>query len=129
MADQWSRIDLNVNGRLKKIARGGFFAIEAMTIARTPVDSGRYRGNWRSSKNAIDHGIMTRSLRTGEVDTGSNGLLFNFNFGDTFYMTNPLPYGPRLEYEGWSLQAPAGMVRISAAQWPRIVQQVARSIR
>ena len=31
-------------------------------------------------------------------------------------MMNNLPYGPRLEYEGWSSQAPAGMVQVSVTE-------------
>jgi len=33
-----------------------------------------------------------------------------------------LPYIERLEYEGWSAQAPSGMLRVSLAEFPRIVE-------
>jgi hypothetical protein len=38
-------------------------------------------------------------------------------------MINALPYGPRLEYEGWSSQAPAGMVRISVVEFQTFVDK------
>ena len=47
-------------------------------------------------------------------------------FGATIYLVNNLPYAVRLEY-GWSKQAPAGMVRITAAEFQSIVDDAARS--
>ena len=47
--------------------------------------------------------------------------------GFTFYMTNNLPYGERLEY-GWSSKAPSGMVRITLAEYDMIIQQEAQKL-
>ncbi|WP_330210091.1 hypothetical protein [Pseudomonas sp. AM4(2022)] len=36
---------------------------------------------------------------------------------------NNLPYGPRLEYEGWSNQAPAGMVQITVTEFQMFINK------
>ena len=36
--------------------------------------------------------------------------------GNVTMLTNNLPYGIRLEYEGWSKQSPAGFVRVNVAR-------------
>jgi hypothetical protein len=41
--------------------------------------------------------------------------------GSIFYLTNNLPYGERLEY-GYSKQAPSGMVRITLAEYEKILR-------
>lgn len=82
-------------------------------IKKSPVKSGRFRGNWmseigvssslvemeRREDSAIAQALMKAELASGKV----------------FYLTNNLPYARRLEY-GWSKQAPQGMVRLSVAQ-------------
>tara|TARA_R110002167_G_scaffold75830_2_gene211566 strand:+ start:352 stop:807 length:456 start_codon:yes stop_codon:yes gene_type:complete len=46
--------------------------------------------------------------------------------GEVYYLANNLPYIRRLEYEGWSTQAPAGMVRITMAKANRLLKAQAR---
>jgi hypothetical protein len=45
----------------------------------------------------------------------------SWRWGEIIYLTNSLPYARRLEY-GWSKQAPAGMVRITVANFERHLQ-------
>jgi hypothetical protein len=49
--------------------------------------------------------------------------------GDVVFITNGLPYIKRLEYESWSDQNPAGMVRVTLAELRPLVEQVADKIR
>lgn len=44
----------------------------------------------------------------------------------TILIENDVPYGPRVEYVGWSTQAPNGMMRISALEWPAIIEAQAK---
>ena len=48
--------------------------------------------------------------------------------GPSREMFDALPYAERIEYEGWSRQAPAGMVRRHIAQWQRIVSTKAQAL-
>lgn len=43
-----------------------------------------------------------------------------------YQIYNNEPYGPRVEYFGWSTQAPEGMMRKSNLSWSKIVDQVSR---
>jgi len=82
----------------------------------TPVDTGRARANWFTS-------IGSPSNQTIEFEGGGTAAqdlaiarampdIANAS-GNVFWISNNLPYIYRLEYEGWSKQAPRGMVRIA----------------
>lgn len=45
--------------------------------------------------------------------------------GDDYVIYNDLPYAQRVE-NGWSSQAPAGMMRVSVLEFNSIVEEVAR---
>jgi len=76
---------------------------------------GRFRANWNTSVTAPDE------TTTDAVDPSGESAIANVlakmgGAGAVTFLTNGLPYGERLEYEGWSKQAPAGMVRIAMAR-------------
>lgn len=82
----------------------------------TPVDTGRAQANWFTS-------IGSPSSQTIEYEGGgaaAAGVAIGRSMpdiakatGNILWITNNLPYIYRLEYEGWSKQAPRGMVRIA----------------
>ena len=90
---------------------------------------GRYRGNWQ-------FGIGRYDTKTSEAVDASGSVSINRVVagvpqdagGNVYYITNSLPYGPRLE-EGWSRQAPNGMVRLTISEFEPIVAAAARAIR
>lgn len=76
---------------------------------------GRFRANWNVAYGSPDTSTTkdvdtsgTQSISRMEKKVGS----YEFNDGSVF-LSNSLPYSLRLEYDSWSKQAPAGMVRIS----------------
>ena len=91
-------------------------------VFMTPVDEGRARGNWfasLSSYPATTSGSKTVNMAQVQAVTENAA-------GKVFYLTNNLPYIGKLEYggypnpsigdktiNGFSTQAPKGMVRIS----------------
>jgi len=90
-----------------------------LVVQRTPVDSGRARGNWQLTVN------VPASGETGKFDTSSNlsgggstediSALSQLKLGDVIFLTNNVPYIVRLE-RGWSKQAPKGMLTVSIRQ-------------
>ena len=90
-------------------------------IIRSPVDTGRFRGNWVTGINQFSEVNPDTKDKSGGV-TISKGEsdLARAKIGDRIFISNNLPYAVRLE-NGWSLQAPAGMLAITAAEWPGIV--------
>ncbi len=84
---------------------------------KTPVDTGALRASWTASLGAQP-----------TTFNGSESVNMNAKFGDTWYLATDKPYAPMLEYglypapgsdktvDGYSIQAPKGMVRISVKE-------------
>ena len=82
-------------------------------VLKTPVDTGRARANWFTSiGNPTDN--VTESIDASGSSTIASSLsAISKATGNVLWITNNLPYIYRLEFEGWSRQAPAGMVRVT----------------
>lgn len=98
------------------------------TVLRTPVDTGRARANWNCSIGAPSFTVSQKTDKSGTAtQAGIRGTLGNWKDGD-IYLMNSLPYIRRLEYDGWSGQAPQGMVRVTVTEFQTFVDAAARSI-
>lgn len=114
--------------RVDKVRRASILELFSLVIDETPVDTGRLRGNWQTSLNSPIMGTTDRLDRGGNAAKAE--ALANLGaLVDIVFMSNNLPYAERIEYEGYSRQAPAGMVRKNVARWPRIVKAKAEGIR
>lgn len=82
-------------------------------VLKTPVDTGRARANWNVSQGTPD-ASTTQSVdqARGFAQAAQAATL---KAGKVTYLTNGLPYIRRLEH-GYSKQAPAGMVKVSAVE-------------
>lgn len=89
--------------------------VTSLVIAKTPVLSGRLRGNWFASIDNYSSEIIDDRR---ENQAKSEGLAkASKASGHIFTLTNNLPYAYRIEYLGWSsTKAPEGMVRVSMAE-------------
>lgn len=87
---------------------------------------GRLRANWNTS---IGRGDFTTSKSTTDnaVRRGESRLRA-YDGTQDIYLLNSLPYVRRIEYEGWSSQAKAGMVRITVAEFQTFVDKAVRSL-
>lgn len=108
-------------------------AMEVMTrvIMKSPVDTGRFRANWFVGYGApylhTDTATDASGAQTIAANTASiMGIKVD---GRTIWITNALPYAHRLEYDGWSRQAPGGMVRVTLAELGGMVNGIARELR
>lgn len=121
--------NLDKRGRLRRglkmtaIQNGQSVAKLTLPAGRGYV-GGRFRGNWNVSIGAPDL-TTTENIdpQGGRTIARGSASLAGYAPGSTIYITNALPYGPRLEFESWSKQAPAGMVRITVAELQQIVRQ------
>ena len=91
---------------------------------RTPVDTGRARANWQVAIGTIPSGTLELNDKSGQatinkVQAASMGVVA----GDVIYLTNNLPYAVPLE-EGYSKQAPAGMVALTVQDFQSVVAQI-----
>lgn len=97
-------------------------------ILRTPVDTGRARGNWQTTIGAPAIGTLKETDPSGRkaiANATTVGLTWRARTGASILLTNNLPYIERLEH-GYSKQAPAGMVAITVAEFGGVVQEEAR---
>jgi hypothetical protein len=108
------KITLNLSGYAENMVRATLFNLSYRIIKESPVDTGRFRGNWQASVNTPKVTQIKRKDRTGtSTITAVNNVLEKFSMGQTFYLTNNLPYARRLEYGSHSKQAPNGFLRIN----------------
>jgi allantoicase len=86
-------------------------------VQKSPVDTGRFRGNWIVS---VDSPNLTETQQTdvngsATINKGMAAIeAFDIN-NSRIYIQNNLPYGNRLE-NGWSKQAPNGMVALTLSE-------------
>ena len=84
--------------------------------------------------NSIDFDLGDAAVHLDEDKTGASSIgkiaagLQGWKRGETIYVTNSLPYAKRLEYDAWSKQATAGMVRISVMEFKANVKKQAASL-
>jgi hypothetical protein len=108
---------------VRKIALGIF----ANIVTASPVDTGRFRGNWLIGLQSRPTEQLDVEVKDPTAVTQREGeKLGEAKAGITIYLSNNLPYALRLEY-GYSRQAPAGMVRTTIANLDQIVEGAVRS--
>lgn len=113
--------------RLTSVVRKSCAEISTRIVARTPVDSGSLRASWTPNNGEPIAENVDIAQGGSRHDIAS--VVNNIEAGDTFSLANGQPYARRIEYEGHSPQAPAGMVRITAAEWPQIVREAVNASR
>ena len=90
-------------------------------VMKSPVDTGRFRGNWIVSKNAANTtSSQVTDKNGGQTITKGSGVIdtFDMNTDSRIIIQNNLPYANRLE-NGWSKQAPNGMVALTVVEMQR----------
>lgn len=95
-------------------ARIACATVATKVVSRTPVDTGHARKHWSPALNGAD---------TGNLSSQITAICNSMKAGDSFHLTSAVPYIRRLEYDGHSPQAPAGMMRISILEWSEIVRR------
>jgi len=105
-----------------------------MTVAMvrmSPVDTGRFRGNWMMGVGSPDVSTIDAVDKDGSTTvariTAAAGSL---QAGGVVYITNSLPYARRLEY-GWSKQAPSppGIVRLTVQRYTDYIAAAVKSLK
>jgi serine protease inhibitor len=92
-------------------------------VTLSPVDTGRFKGNWQLSIDTTTSASLLREDPDGYLALADMARTANsFTAGQVAYIQNHVLYGYDLEY-GSSKQAPDGMLRITAARFVRIVNE------
>lgn len=110
---------------IEKVGRFATFQLFNAVQLRSPVDTGRFRGNWQFGKDTIPAGALSRLDTTGTLAQQEALRALSSPLGGVAYFVNNLPYARRLE-NGYSQQAPIGMVRISVREFSKYVREAIR---
>ncbi len=152
--DQWAQ---KTNKNIEKVTIGTILSLTSYTIKGTPVGNpdlwvtknsdGQYvdyvayrgypegyiggtaRGNWQASINSPIMNEIARSDENGNATIAATKNAIDQAFGNVYYLTNNVPYIRRLEYEGWSTQAPSGMLRVTVARFNQTLEEELRKIK
>lgn len=88
---------------------------------------GFFRGSWMLGVGSVPSG-------RGTIDPGGTATVGRIiaevpaeAAGNIFYLGNTAPYGQRIE-DGWSPQAPTGLVALTAMEFQSIVDQAAGAV-
>lgn len=96
---------------------------------KSPVDTGRFRGNWQVGVSTVNTTVDSPVDPSGEAAIArAEAALTNVKVGGVIYLTNSLPYAKPLEY-GHSKQAPGGMVRITVVEYEQYLANVVGSLK
>lgn len=125
----WAAIMKRAGDKADLVVKKAAMDIAAQLVNRSPVDTGRFRANWRVGMGAPNTATSTATDRAGSSTIGAmTQAINNYTTGQTIWLTNSLPYAQRLE-NGWSKQAPRGMVRLTILSWRRAVNNAARNLK
>lgn len=113
--------------RAGEVQRGAALQLFGSIMTRTPVDTGRARGNWNAEIDGVDDSTSD-SRRETQATSAAQSAIGQFEPGTTLTITNALPYIQRLEY-GYSKQSPRGMVRVTAEEFRQAVRRAAANVR
>lgn len=118
---QWvTKTEHKMDLAVRKIALELFSRV----ILKSPVDTGRFRANWQVAIGSIPSGTLELDDRSGTATISkATATTAGVKAGDVIYLVNNLPYAQRLE-DGYSGQAPAGMVGLTVQEFQRIAQQI-----
>jgi hypothetical protein len=103
------RVGIAMDMAVRKIAFDAF----AMVTMKTPVETGRAKGNWNISVKEPNKSINENATSTAQGRPATNPM--NLKKGDgvkPIYITNSLNYIYALEH-GSSKKAPKGMVKVT----------------
>jgi hypothetical protein len=126
---------------MDKIVRKVVLDIGKKLVMRSPVGDGsywktppppgyvggRFRANWQYGEGTVPKGYSSAIDASGAVSLSSIALIKPDAAGKIHFLTNNLPYARRLE-DGWSRQAPHGMLAVTVVEFQSIVNRAATEL-
>lgn len=129
--------------QVNEIVRAVALELLSGVTLRSPVDTGRFRANWQANIGSPDLSTTDATSRDGALSAANRSVIEAFRAGQKIFLTNSLPYAAVLEFGGYpnppkggegktsggySIQAPAGMVRVTVAEYGQYLRQVVEAL-
>lgn len=123
-----SRFVERAGGNMDTAVRQATVMLAQGVILKSPVDTGRFRANWTFAAGAVPGGTSAALDQDGRTTLSRLVAQIGVSpVGGLTYLANNLPYAVRLE-NGYSDQAPQGMVRLTAMEFQDYVSRAAREV-
>lgn len=125
---------------IKEVRKNYAFALYSSIVKKTPVDTGRARSNWNVSVGSPDLSTTEDTRKKPKL----KDKMPDPNGDESIFISNNLPYITKLEYggypnppkkgsgktvNGYSKQAPEGMVGVTLANNEAIFNAALRSVK
>lgn len=125
------------------VVRDIVFRIDEKIVGRSPVGNakfwkhapppgyvgGRFRANWQLSLGSPATGVLDKVDKDGSATIAAHGAANKAaKAGDVIFLVNNLAYAKRIE-EGWSGQAPIGVVARTVVEFRTIVDNAVNGVR
>lgn len=121
-----SKFVQKVQARADLVVRKIALDVFSKVIMRSPVDTGRFRGNWQVAIGEIPAGTVDVNDKEGTATIAKvTAEALKLKAGQVIFLVNNLPYAWPLE-NGHSSQAPSGMVGITVVEYQQIVDAAVR---
>lgn len=119
---------------IDEVMRQSVYALLNAILLRSPVDTGRFRGNWNTSIGVPNLTVENKTYPGGSIESRgaaasqesldeAQKVLATFQGDGVLYLSNGLIYGQELEYHAHSKQAPNGFVRLALREYRRYLQR------
>jgi len=130
-----TKFAVKAKGRMDIVRGKIVMDLFGMVIQKTPVDKGRARGNWQASTgapitSAIENpGTSPSSDSPPSADEAAaiEAAIRELKGDESIFIMNNVAYILRLE-NGWSDQAPSGMVKTTLRAYPGIVEDAVNEV-
>lgn len=118
-------------GDVNTFFRKTVFEIYNGIVIKSPVDTGRFKGNWNISSGAVNYTYndsATSSPYGEPANIDISSAILRLDISKPAFISNGLPYSGRLE-TGYSKQAPSGMVDVTVVEYQaRIAKLIGKSL-
>ncbi|UBB18366.1 HK97 gp10 family phage protein [Comamonas odontotermitis] len=119
-ADDLAKYCKAAGDKVEQVVRKSALEVLAGMMSKSPVDTGRFKSNWQCGIGGIN---SDTSAAPNSDALGRTGVVLEtWRPGQTIFLSNSLPYAKRLE-NGWSQQAPAGIVRLTVQDFAQAVKR------
>ncbi|WP_138725683.1 HK97 gp10 family phage protein [Pseudomonas lactis] len=123
-SDQIRAFGITTSQAHDKVVRETTIALFTSVITETPVDEGAAKGSWQTTVAAPAEGQSSRVDPSGRMAIAEAMANTPAGAGQVTFLTSNLAYIERLE-NGWSMQAPNGMVKRNVTRFQRMVDESA----
>lgn len=141
VADQLKKIADRSERDMNTVVRRTNLQLSTSIVLKTPVDKGFLRGGWVAQINSEPASSPERVDKSGQLAlNGARAIVGQSDLGDEYYFVNALPYAAVVEngefpqpgtdktVNGYSRQAPQGMVKISIREIKGIIEREAARV-